>query len=247
MSKKTLGELTKQILSDADMDIVSNISDTEEALQVARIVISTYEEMVSRYNLPIEKKVFRLTATTPSTPTTMVIPSNISKVETIAYDIRENFADDQDYTLIEYVPPEEFLHRANALSESAAEVESTTLPNGVPLLIRNNQAPSYWTSFDNTNIVFNSYDSAVETNLQNSKTQCYGVSETVIPLDDDAEIFLDPQLFSLLENKARATVFIRLKQTRDPSSEDAARRLEVKAQDTKYRQDGKWRYPGYGR
>ena len=58
MSKKTLGQIVKQILSDADMDVVSDISETEEALQVARIVISTYEEMVTRFNLPVENRVF---------------------------------------------------------------------------------------------------------------------------------------------------------------------------------------------
>ncbi|QDP48766.1 MAG: hypothetical protein Unbinned5081contig1000_15 [Prokaryotic dsDNA virus sp.] len=247
MSKKTLGQLVKQILSDADMDVVNNISDTEEALQVARIVISTFEEMVTRFNLPVEKEVFQLDATTPSTPTTMTIPSGITKVELINYDTRESFTASLNYVEVGYVSPEDFLVLSNSRNSSDSTVVTSLLPSGAPILVRNDVAPSCWTSFDNKTIVFDAYDSSIETNLQNSKTQCYGVAEQTIQLTEDAEIPLDPQLFSLLENKARATVFVRLKQTRDPSSEDAARRLEIKAQDGRWRQNGKWYYPGYGR
>lgn len=247
MSKKTLGQVVKQILSDADMDVVNNISDTEEALQVARIVISTYEEMVARFDLPVEKKVFQLTATGTSTPTTMIIPSDIVKVELVNYNTKESFSAADNYTQIPYMSPEDFMAMSNSRNSSDSTVVASLLPSGAPIYIRNDRHPSYWTSFDNKNIIFDSYRSSVDNNLQNSKSQCYGVSEATVALDEDAEIDLDPQLFSLLENKARATVFVRLKQTRDPSSEDAARRLEIRAQDTKWRQNGKWRYPGYGR
>lgn len=247
MSKKTLGQIVKQILSDADMDVVSDISETEEALQVARIVISTYEEMVTRFNLPVENRVFQLESAVVSTPTTMTIPSDITKVEIVNYDTKDGASDPYNYTQIPHMSPEDFLEMVNSRNSGDSTVDVSLLPSGAPILIRNDRHPSYWTSFDNETLVFDSYKSSLETNLQNSKTQCYGVSETTVSLTDDAEIALDPQLFSLLENKARATVFIRLKQTRDPSSEDAARRLEIKAQDGRWRQNGQWKYPGYGR
>lgn len=247
MSKKTLGQLTKQLLSDMDMDVVNNINETEEALQVARIVVSCYEELVTRFSLPVEKKLFQLEATTDTTPTLMTIPSDITYVESIAYDMKNNYSDPIRYVEVSHLEPEDFMRLSNGRLDSLTDVTEIVLPSGVSLFIRNNVHPTYWTSFDNETIVFDAFRSDLETNLQNSKTQCYGVSEVVVPLEEDAEIKLDPQLFSLLENKARATAFVRLKQTRDPSSEASARQLEIKAQDIKWRQNGGFKYPGYGR
>lgn len=247
MSKKTLGQLTKQLLSDMDMDVVNNINETEEALQVARIVVSCYEELVTRFSLPVEKQLFQLEATTDTTPTLMTIPSHITYVDTIMYDKKNKYTDPVRYSDVRHLDPEDFLRLSNGRLDSDSDVTQITLPSGVSLFVRNNVHPTYWTSFDNETIVFDAYRSDLETNLQNSKTQCYGTSEVVIPLEEDAEIKLDPQLFSLLENKARATAFVRLKQTRDPSSESSARQLEVKAQDLKWRQNGGFKYPNYGR
>lgn len=247
MSKKTLGQLTKQILSDADMDVVNNINETEEALQVARVIRSVYEELVVRFNLPVEKELFQLEATNDTTPTFMVIPQRITKVDRISYDLRERFDGPLAYTEIQYLDPDSFLDLCNGRNQEDSTVQSIPMGSGLTLLVRNDRHPTYWTSFDNKTIVFDSYKSELDDNLRKSKTQCYGVTEYQIPLEEDAEIKLDPQLFSLLENKARATVFLRFKQSRDPSSEDNTRRLEINAQKTKWRQDGKQSYPGYGR
>lgn len=247
MGTETLGNIVKTLLSDLDYDEVSNISENTESLQVARIVISTYKSMVLRLQLPVEKRLFQLDATNTSTPTFMRIPSEISKVETIYYDTRADYNDPIKLTKIPHVSPEVFLRTSNGLNTSDPAVTTVLINSDTPLLIRNDRQPSCWTSFNNVDIVFDAYDSDVEANLQNSKTQCFGVLTSDIPLVDSSPIPLDDHLIPLLLAEARVRCFIRLKQSRDPSSEDEARRLLTATLRERYRQDGEWCYPGYGR
>src|SRR5690606_2366783 len=132
--------------------------------------------------------------------------------------------------IIKYLPIEDYLKRSSSLDGSQANVETITDPSGVSIKVRNDVMPSYYTSFDNETIVFDSYLSSVDNNLQQSKTRCYGQQDRTLALSDSAEIDLEPQLFSELINRARAACFVRLKQTRDPISERAARKLEVRLQ-----------------
>lgn len=247
MSNITLGNLTKQILSDIGYDTVSNISETEDSLQVARIVRSTYQEMIARFKLPVERALFQLDATGTATPTTLVLPSNIGRMDIFNYDKRESFSDPIEYLEVEWCEPHVFLDRANKLSTVDSNVVATVLPSGVTIHITNDAHPSYWTSFDNKNIICNSYLATVDDNLQNSKCQCYGEVDNTVSLEDDAVIPLDNKLEPLLLNTARAKASQWLKQVRDTKSEDMQRRLENKATDEHDRQGGPWRYPGYGR
>src|SRR3546814_20541284 len=56
MAKKTLLEITQDILSDIDGDEVNSIDDTIESARVASIVRSTYESLMSHRNWPHNRK-----------------------------------------------------------------------------------------------------------------------------------------------------------------------------------------------
>lgn len=74
----TLLDIVQDILSDLTSDEINSISDTAEAEQVARIVLSTYRGMVSSRNWPNHKQIFSLTPSGNSErPTHMTAPSNL--------------------------------------------------------------------------------------------------------------------------------------------------------------------------
>jgi hypothetical protein len=71
--KKTLLEMTQDILNDMDSDEVNSISDTVEAQQVANIIKTCYNEMISNRDWPHLRKLVQLDSLqTLRSPTTYV-------------------------------------------------------------------------------------------------------------------------------------------------------------------------------
>ena len=60
--KKTLLEIVQNILNEMDSDEINSIDETVEASQVAQIVRSCYDEIISRDNWPHLKKMVQLEA-----------------------------------------------------------------------------------------------------------------------------------------------------------------------------------------
>lgn len=86
MAKQTLLQLTQDILSSLDSDQVNSISDTVESLQVANLVKNKYYDIISRGNLPAQKVLLQLTASTdPDRPTLMYVPAGVTDIEWIKY------------------------------------------------------------------------------------------------------------------------------------------------------------------
>lgn len=178
MAKLTLLDITQDILSDMSSDNVSSISDTAESERVAAIIKSTYFKVMEEKNWPHLGQTFQLTGLGDVTkPTHMQIPETIRRVKWLKYDTRKLVGNPTAYNDITYLDPEEFVNVLNGRDNTAANVQ--VVSDNVTLNIRNDVAPSYWTSFDDTNIVFDSFDSTLDTTLQQSKTQCFGYYEPV--------------------------------------------------------------------
>src|SRR5690554_7382013 len=76
--KKTLLQLVQDILSASDGDEVNSIFDTVESTQVANIVRTTYEAMMTNRSWPHLEKLVTLTPSSdPSRPTHMYLPDNV--------------------------------------------------------------------------------------------------------------------------------------------------------------------------
>ena len=81
MSKKTLLAITQDILNDLESDEVNSIDDTLEATQIANIIRTTYEEIISNRDWPHLKTMIQLTASgTSSRPTHMSIEEAVQKM-----------------------------------------------------------------------------------------------------------------------------------------------------------------------
>jgi hypothetical protein len=234
--KMTLLDMVQDIMSDMSSDAVNSISDTAESLQVAQIIKSTYAFMLSQRDRPWLGTLFTLDSAVSATPTKMLIPDTIQEVLWIKYNCIDSGDTDKEYKDIIYKTPEEFASMTYLRNSSDSTIDIVT-ENSVALLIRNDVEPTYWTSFDDEYIYFDSYDSAVEANLQGSKTACHGYKEPTWSMTDTFTPDLPSAMFPFLLAEAKTICMTRLKQTNDPTSAKQARDGRTRSQASQWRQN----------
>lgn len=227
--RMTLLDIVQDILSDLDSDEVNSIGDTTESRQVATAVKHAYMSIVSRSNLPEHFELFELNASNdPNKPTLMYIPEDVLGINWIKYDIRMADETEARYSLVKYLPQDEFHNRFFTYrDQNQADVVKYTIsgPNSSSIEITglNNKSPDFYTTFNDREIIFDSYDKEVDNTLMKNKTICYGEYGTRFLLEDSFVPDLDPRQFSLLYNEAKAACFADLKQT---SNERAERKVK---------------------
>lgn len=251
MAKMTLLEMVQDILNDMDSDDVNAITDTEESLQVANIIRTTYRAMIDNKNWPHLKSLFQLPGLSDtSTPTHMRMPDDVKEIEThtvLRYNKRKA-ADTRDkYERVHYRDIEWFLNHTNGRNSSLATVQTVTDIGGATLYIRNDKQPEWWTSFDDEHIVFDSFDNAVDSTLQQSKTQLVAYREPTFSLVDAFIPDLPSESFSGLLAEAKSICFELLKQSFSQKVEQTSLRQKRWLSRKDWRAKGGIRYPNYGR
>lgn len=230
--------MVQDILSSMDSDEVNSISDTTESLQIANIIKTTYRDLVTELELPDEYTLFQLSSSGDSDkPVTMTIPNGIVNCEWIKYNKVSTTDTRQQFREITYLPKEEFLVLVNSYNSSATNtIQFTLTESGVDfeLLVHNDKAPEYYTTFDERTIVFNSYNVSVDSTLQSSKTICYGKKDFSFTLEDTFVPFTEKRYESLLFNASKALAFAELKQMTNNKAEKAERRGRIKTQSSKH-------------
>jgi hypothetical protein len=251
--KYTLLEMVQTILSSMDSDEVETISDTPESYQVAVVIRTAYMDIVSRPDLPEHFDLVQLTETDSTTPVKMTVPDEVANIQWLKYN-KETIGDTNlQMRAVIYKPLPDFLEMMYMIPEDGSNVEtfSETIGNAtVPFLYYNDKAPTYYTSYDDYTIIFDSYDSDVDTYLTSAKTLAY--ARTVIPftMSDNFTPDLDEGQFALLLNEAKSLAWAELKQTSHAKAEQAARRGWVRLERTKHRAavpDPLDALPNYGR
>lgn len=240
MAKPTLLEMVQDILSDIDGDEVNDISDTIEATQVANVIRNTYRSIVEEFDLAAIEVAFQLEASTTSTrPTHMTIPSSIFDVKSIRYDVRTDVTASPRYVEIPYATKAEFLDRTSNNDSDDAEYQNVTDPDsGFVLSIRNNQAPSMWTSLDGGDtIIFDSFDNTVDSAMQSSKTQCLGSKRNDLTLASTSTIDLPETMQQLVYNEAREMCMELYKDGAPRKVNEASRRSKMKAKERRNKID----------
>lgn len=231
----TLLELVQRILGAMDSDEVSTISQTPDALEVANIIKECYFDIVSKADLPEHKGIYQLDASTDSTkPVVMTLPSNALDAYTVKYN-NTTVANPVWYD-VHYLALADFLQIINANDTSLSTVDTMELViNGgdFTFKFRTDVPPTYYTSFDDRMMIFDSYDSSVDSTLQKVKTFCYGGILPIFTMEDTYIPDLDPRQFQFLLQEAKAQAFVEQKQTPNPTAERKARKNEILAQRTK--------------
>lgn len=222
--KYTLLEMTQNILSRLDSDEVDSISDTTEATQVARIIRNTYFNIIARAQLPENKKLIQLTSSGDSTkPVLMTRPNNVTHIDWIKYNVRTSTDTTDRYDYVTILPLQQFLEQVDVLSTSDSNVDSMVL-NSITFNFRNDVRPFFCTIVEDVNIVFDAYDSAVDTTLQTSKTKAFANTVPTFDLIDATIPDMDDQQFPLLLNEATSVAFVDLKQQANEKAEQESRR-----------------------
>lgn len=236
--KYTLLELTQAVMSSIDADEINSINDTVEAQQVVNLIRTAYMDIVIRADLPEHYGIVNLESSEDGDqPILMTVPSDVDKVYSIKYDCIANGDTAPFYREMQYLPILDFLDRCLNLDEDETNIDSMEIVDGVhsfTILYANDQAPSCWTSYNDRTILFDSYDSTVDSVLQSSKTLCmvrkiipWENSNTFIPVLDDSQ-------FPLLLNEAKSLAWAELRQSPNQKIEQSARRNWTHLQRTKY-------------
>jgi hypothetical protein len=241
--KRTLLEMTQSILSDMDSEGVNSISDTVEATQIASVIEDTFFNIIAARDIPEHKQLIKLTSLSNSAkPSHFTYPANTRKLELVQYNIGTTTP---NYKTIVYVDPMTFISRMDESSSNVVVV--TDVKGGTPLYIRNDRMPSYYTSFDDENIVMDSFDISVDVILQTSKTRAYGYIYPTFNQTDDFTPDVDDTMLPYLLAEAKSVCFSLFKSGSDPKIEQSARRLKSFVQNDMYKTKTANKRPNYGR
>lgn len=245
--KLTLLEIVQFILNDMDGDEVNSVNDTIESQQVANIVKQTYLEMIANRNWPHMGTAFNCDSYTDTDyPTFLTLPENIKELKWIKYNKRTSTDTKDKYESLKYKQPEDFFDFCSARDSSATNVQIVNY-NGVKINIRTDQAPQFWTSFDDNVIICDSFDSDVDTVLQTGKNSCWGVKNPTWSGTDTSIPDLPAEAFPALVEEAKSTAFYVLRQTSNEKAEQKATRQQRWLSRKAWRTKGGVRYPDYGR
>ena len=129
--KLTKLKIVQMILSAIDSDDVSSISDTVESEQVAVLVDTIYDDLNGEFPWPHLRTEGVLEVTT--TPHIMRLPQSVLTINNIYYDQKP----------VSYVEPE--------------EMTKMIFDRGVYI----DRQPRYWTSYNDTDIVFDGYNGSL--------------------------------------------------------------------------------------
>jgi hypothetical protein len=148
---------------------------------------------------------------------------------------------------IKYLMPEDFMEIVDKRDSSKANVTIVTDPTGISININNDKAPQYFTSFDDEYLVFDSYDSEVDSTLTNTKTQCHGKRSVAFTLADSFTPDLPIQMFTYLLAEAKSTAFMTLKQMANAKAEQVSVSQKRRMSQDAWRLKNGIHYPNYGR
>lgn len=248
MAKMTLLELVQDILNDLSGDEVNSIDDTFESQQVAQIVKSTYIAMMSNRNWPHQLKLLSLDASgDDALPTHVTVKNSIKEMVSVNYNKVKDGETRRRYEPVKWLEPDDFLRHTNRRNSDEANIDVIVDPSGVELLIRNDLAPTYYTTFNDSVLVFDAYNSAVDDTIQESKIQARAYVMPTWEHLDDAVPDLPDEAFTALLEEAKSRAMFKLKQTADSKAEQEARRQQTWLSRKAWRVAGGVKYPDYGR
>lgn len=249
MAKKSTLDIVKNILSDLDSEDVTSITDSIEAQQIANVVQNVFENMCASRIVPEHNALVTFLDLNDLTkPTELGIsdPSLVSIKKIYSVEYRTGVAPNQQFKELYFVEPDVFLSRSPKNGTTGAVIVPT-LPYGVEVLIYEDREPSYYTSFDDTHVVFDSYNSANNTALQAADFRVFAQTLPTFPTVETDTINLDETLVQYLLEESKSICFSLFKGGPDPKIEQQARRLKSYIQDDKYKIDKGFKRPMYGR
>lgn len=231
--KYTLLELSQIIASSMDSDEFTSINDTTESYQIAQVIRTTFYDLANQGHFPEHMVLFNLLETSAATPTRMTLPTDINSLKWLKYNVEDLVNTDQQWEILRPLSLEDFTFRMHQLNESATDVDTYNLTIGsstISILLINDKAPEFYTTYDDNSIIFDSYDSTTETFLRTIKTEGYGRKIQTFSMYDSFTPTLDEDQFALLLQESKSLAWAELKQTPHAKAEQSARRHKISQQ-----------------
>lgn len=242
MPTRTLLDMTQDILRSMKLDDVNTLTDSSEALLVANTIKNTYYDLLSNRNIPEHFELDQLTALgDSSTPAIMQFPSDVERVEWIKYDKRQSVTDTQlRFEDVKYKDPTAFIRMVNGWDSTDTTNYGTQVDpkSGLTLIYRKLNNPEWWTTFDDDYVIFDGFDSGIDSSLQASKTQVYAKLDPTFTISDTFTPDLDANLFPLLFNVSKAAASIEVKKEQNPVAGQAARSQLIAGQSKRHKTSG---------
>ena len=234
--KLTLLEMVQHILGAMGSDEVSSYDDTVESYQIAQTIKQAFYDCAVELGLPEHDSLYQLVASGDNTkPCIMTVPSTSTRLDSIHYDNKET-GEPSKYVEVKWMDWEDFFRLQSALRDETTNVgEQAVVNNGqnFNVMYRSNAHPRFYTSTDENVLIFDGYDSSVDTTLQASKTMAYGAVYPTFTLSNSFVADLDATQFPYLLAKAKTRCFMELKQTQNAESAAEARKQKIVVQKRK--------------
>lgn len=228
--KMTLLEMTQNILAAIGGDAVNSIADTQESYDVSNYIKETYDELFSQADIPELKGLVQLEGLGDvSRPNYLRIPDNVTSLSWIKY--RDTV--DNTYYDVKPLTREQFLDII--MSRSNDSTEQVTDFSGATFLIANDKHPTYWTTFDDRHVIFDSWNQGVENTVHQSNTLSWGSIEKPWVHEDSFIPPIDPDLFPRLLAEAKSVSFVNIKNITSAKEEQRSRRHLIKNNQRKFK------------
>lgn len=188
--KNNLLRVVQLYLDYVDGFQVESIWDSDESTAAAEIAEHVYYTIIdkNRDGIPTTRQLMKLYPSNDvDLPNVLRLPEELTRI----YDSQIWYNGKQ----VRFVLPEQFLRILNP-REDVSENTETVEYMGTPFVINNNIDPIYCTSFDDKNLVFDSYNSKEDTVLQSSKSSVIAHQHPVFLLEDTFQIPLPDRMQS---------------------------------------------------
>ena len=255
--KYTLLELIQRILSSIKGEEVNSYDDTAESLVVRDIIKECFYSIIGNQDFPELKTLFELTASGDVTkPTKMTLPSDVVGLEWVKYNKIALNETAVNFDYVRYMPLPDFMEMMHQLDSTASYVGTYSLTTGtsdsIEFYYRKDGAPNYYTSFDDSTLIFDSYDSTVDSTLQKAKTLCYGLKSSTWSDSNSFTLPLDAQQFNILLKESKVLAWEELRQQPNQTAAMQVRKAKIAAEKKKdranYNHKGYYdKLPNYGR
>lgn len=195
--QRTLLYTTQRVLEKLNLDPVNSINDTEDSLLISREAESTFYDLMTRGDWPDKIDLIEVNSVSDlDNPTALELGSEVHFIKSLRYDITETGETKKVIRDLIWLSPEDFLEKSYNLNTDEDGVQEVEYKD-IPIFVRNDTAPTYYTSFDNKTLICDSYDSDTEDTLIGTKTICQGKTVPTWLQDDTFVIPVPDNLYPL--------------------------------------------------
>lgn len=225
MAKYTLLKMVQLVGAAINSDEIDSLGETREANDIQTILEQALNDLTTRRAWEfLRDQIMPLDAGT--TVASLVIPDGVTDLQEVRYSSARVLGDPKQHRVMRYITPAEFLDMSNRHSPSASNVEEITGPGGILLYVKNDTPPSVYTTFDESELFFDSYNAETDpTGLDVANSIIIAtVSITTASADPTWVAPIPERMFQVWLYESYAMASNQLRQFDNPRYERMARR-----------------------